>query len=591
MSPVQTRHAALECRFCSEMETDFRCVCGCVHGGTIPETLRCTFGCKCGRATSLKCHWCSKWQHFSCLKFEATLSQIKGGRYVCPWCARKHHVGLEFTSPFYKPIDHTENEDECAECGVGGDLLCCDGCPASYHLKCAGVDEVPSGRWECKDCVRMVKTTRKVRTLRLPGPSKEVIKKHEDRVQATSQTSTNHRQNGASSPSPLKHKSGHTKHTASSSHASSSPAPTTSSAQHIKQSPSSAASSSSSLCTQRRPSTSYKDLLLTQDEKEEDMENGGFESDSEDGEEEEEEEEGEEAETSDEGTGSESDENTVADGADGTENPKRKSKQLFYLSHPLGELLGETRMTANATIRTVWRYIHLHQLRGIGRVRFNAELSKVFRQKFCKPARIVDLVMSHLFTDPAHPKRANPSGRVRTRPERKKKKTNDGKQDSAKSESKSSSSSHKKRKPVPTRPDVAESEAAKKKQKQGPEPRHHDDNTEGEKNGVCVHRRKLDVELAAEDNFVMSMYEFGVRSNLNESDMRCMLERMRSNLQAQQDSLTTEETQLDSKLKSTRNQLRVVRANLQILENLENPHNLRSRDPSIYLNGDNGHAL
>eukprot|EP00743_Colponemidia_sp_Colp-15_P009739 GILK01010659.1.p1 GENE.GILK01010659.1~~GILK01010659.1.p1 ORF type:complete len:604 (-),score=84.44 GILK01010659.1:166-1836(-) len=556
------------------METDFRCVCGCVHGGTIPETLRCNFGCKCGRATSLKCHWCSKWQHFSCLKFDASLTQIKAGRYVCPWCARKFHVGLEFSSPFYKPIDHTENEDECAECGIGGDLLCCDGCPASYHLKCAGVEEVPEGRWECKDCVRMIKTTRKVRTMRLPGPSKELIKKHEDRVQATSQRSNSH--NGAGSPSPTAR---HTKQTLSSSRASTSPAPTTTSAPHMKQSPSSSSASSSSLFTQRRPSSSYKDLLLTQDE----IENGGFyESGSE-------EEEGEEDETSGEDTGSESEADTMADG-DGAENQKQKSKQLFYLSHPLGELLGETRMTVNATIRTVWRYIHTHQLRGNGRVRFNAELTKVFGQSFCKPARIVELVLSHLFTDPAHPKRARPSGRVRGP----KKKKNEVKQDSTKPESKSSSSSQKKRKPVPTRPNsanAAESEAAKKKQKQGSEHRHHEDSSEREKNGVGSHHRKLEVDLAVEDNFVMSMYEFGVRSNLNESDMRAMLQRMRSNLQGQQETLATEEAQLDSKLKDTRNQLRVVRANLQVLENLDNPHNLRSRDPSVYLNGDNGHAL
>ena len=34
------------------------------------------------------------------------------------------------------------NDAECLACGDGGLLLLCDLCPASYHLECAGVEQV-----------------------------------------------------------------------------------------------------------------------------------------------------------------------------------------------------------------------------------------------------------------------------------------------------------------------------------------------------------------------------------------------------------------------------------------------------------------
>ena len=31
----------------------------------------------------------------------------------------------------------------CYTCNEGGDLLCCDGCTAAYHLACVNLDAVP----------------------------------------------------------------------------------------------------------------------------------------------------------------------------------------------------------------------------------------------------------------------------------------------------------------------------------------------------------------------------------------------------------------------------------------------------------------
>ena len=49
--------------------------------------------------------------------------------------------------------DGGRNEDMCRACRDGGDLLCCDGCPAAFHPLCVGLHSVPLGdSWFCPDC-------------------------------------------------------------------------------------------------------------------------------------------------------------------------------------------------------------------------------------------------------------------------------------------------------------------------------------------------------------------------------------------------------------------------------------------------------
>lgn len=52
----------------------------------------------------------------------------------------------------------SSNNQFCEFCKEGGDLLCCDQCPASYHLPCheppLSEDDIPEGDWFCSQCTK-----------------------------------------------------------------------------------------------------------------------------------------------------------------------------------------------------------------------------------------------------------------------------------------------------------------------------------------------------------------------------------------------------------------------------------------------------
>lgn len=43
---------------------------------------------------------------------------------------------------------------ECVICDLGGNLLCCDSCPRTYHLQCLDppLKRIPMGKWQCPSC-------------------------------------------------------------------------------------------------------------------------------------------------------------------------------------------------------------------------------------------------------------------------------------------------------------------------------------------------------------------------------------------------------------------------------------------------------
>ncbi|XP_031410940.1 autoimmune regulator [Meleagris gallopavo] len=76
------------------------------------------------------------------------------------------------------PAPYQDNEDECAVCGDGGELICCDGCPRAFHLPCLvpPLPRVPSGTWQCSSCVAELGRLREADTAaeQLPAvPDKE----------------------------------------------------------------------------------------------------------------------------------------------------------------------------------------------------------------------------------------------------------------------------------------------------------------------------------------------------------------------------------------------------------------------------------
>ncbi|XP_014731860.1 PREDICTED: tripartite motif-containing protein 66 [Sturnus vulgaris] len=83
------------------------------------------------------------------------------GQTQSPSADQKLSNGISSTkkSPVAQEASPIENEDFCAVCLNGGELLCCDHCPKVFHLSChvPALLSFPVGEWVCSLCRNPVK--------------------------------------------------------------------------------------------------------------------------------------------------------------------------------------------------------------------------------------------------------------------------------------------------------------------------------------------------------------------------------------------------------------------------------------------------
>ncbi|XP_024520610.1 uncharacterized protein LOC112342677 isoform X1 [Selaginella moellendorffii] len=84
----------------------------------------------------------------------AALLTLEDGRSVleCQKQALKKIEQAKCDEPANGQLTVDESDECCGLCGEGGQLICCDHCPATFHLHCILLKSLPEGDWFCPRC-------------------------------------------------------------------------------------------------------------------------------------------------------------------------------------------------------------------------------------------------------------------------------------------------------------------------------------------------------------------------------------------------------------------------------------------------------
>ncbi|XP_016893522.1 chromodomain-helicase-DNA-binding protein 4 isoform X2 [Cynoglossus semilaevis] len=111
------------------------------------------------------CDTCPRAYHMVCL--DPDMEKAPEGKWSCPHCekegiqweAKDDLSDVEVEDEEDRREEGVEEEDDhhieyCRVCKDGGELLCCDTCPSSYHIHCLNppLPEIPNGEWICPRC-------------------------------------------------------------------------------------------------------------------------------------------------------------------------------------------------------------------------------------------------------------------------------------------------------------------------------------------------------------------------------------------------------------------------------------------------------
>ncbi len=96
----------------------------------------------------LCCDTCPKAYHLECIMMRPP----EEGLWQCDICTGE--CTMQELLAHYWQNKKKEHIDYCFKCTGGGELICCDRCPAAFHLRCTDLKELPTENdfWHCTIC-------------------------------------------------------------------------------------------------------------------------------------------------------------------------------------------------------------------------------------------------------------------------------------------------------------------------------------------------------------------------------------------------------------------------------------------------------